>query len=159
MKEKKEIVQALNLILADELSAISQYLVHSEMYDNSGYINLNMAFRKQAADEMNHSEWLIERSVFFEGKQAVTKLNTIKIGKNAAEIINVDNRDEIEALDNNKVAIKLAREAYAQGTMDLMTRMNEMEENHVNWAEIQFSQIEQIGLENYLIFQTKNQVT
>ena len=156
MKRKNEIVQALYSVMAEELSDISQYLLHSEMGDNSGNINLNLAIRKQAAVEMDCKEWIIERSVIFEGKPAGTKLYTIKIGKNAAEIVNMDNRDEFDALHNNtNNAIKLANVAYAQGTIDLLTKIDEMEENQINWAEIQYSRDEQLGLENYLVGQTE----
>jgi len=157
MKGKNEIVQALYSVMAEELSDISQYLLHSEMCDNSGNIKLQLAIRKQEAGEMDHNEWIIERSVIFEGKPAGSKLYTIKIGKNAAEIVNIDNRDEFEVLHNNN-ATKLANEAYDQGTIELMTKIDEMEENQINWAEIQFSQNEQLGLENYLVCQSEKPV-
>jgi len=69
MKGNKKIITVLNSLLADELTAINQYMVHSEMCDNWGYLKLHMAIRKQAMDEMHHAEWLIERIIFFDGKR------------------------------------------------------------------------------------------
>jgi bacterioferritin len=131
-------------------------MVHSEMCENWGYGKLHMAIRKQAMDEMHHAEWLIERIIFFDGSPTVSKLNTIKIGKTVAEMISNDNDDELEAVHAYNDAIKLALEVDDQGTVDLLTRILKMEEGHVDWAEMQRAQIEQMGMENYLVNQTES---
>lgn len=154
MKGNKELLTVLNSLLADELTAINQYMVHSEMCENWGYGKLHMEIRKQAMDEMHHAEWLIERILFFEGSPTVSKLNPIKIGKTVLEIISNDNGDELDAILAYNNAIKLAREVGDQGTADLLTKILKMEEGHVDWAEIQRAQIKQMGIENYLINQT-----
>lgn len=159
MKGNKELLMVLNSLLADELTAINQYMVHSEMCENWGYGKLHMAIRKQAMDEMHHAEWLIERILFFEGAPTVSKLNPIKIGKTVLEIISNDNGDELDAILAYNNAIKLAREVGDQGTADLLTKILKMEEGHVDWAEIQRAQIKQMGLENYLINQTDSPVS
>jgi len=153
MKGNKELVTVLNSLLADELTAINQYMVHSEMCENWGYEKLHLAIRKQAMDEMHHAEWLIERIIFFEGAPTVSKLNAIKIGKTVSEMISNDDHDELDAVHAYNNAIKLAREADDQGTVDLLTKILKMEEGHVDWAEIQRAQIEQMGIENYLVSQ------
>jgi bacterioferritin len=112
-----------------------------------------MAIRSQAMDEMHHAEWLIERILFFEGATTVSKLNAIKIGKTVSEMISNDDHDEIDAVHAYNNAINLARESDDQGTVDLLTKILKMEEGHVDWAEIQRAQIEQIGIENYLVSQ------
>ncbi|MDP3180816.1 MAG: bacterioferritin [Bacteroidota bacterium] len=150
MKGNEELLQILNSLLADELTAINQYMVHSEMCENWGYGKLYMAIRKQAMDEMHHAEWLIERILFFEGAPTVSKLNPIRIGKTVLEMISNDNGDELNAVIAYNNAIKLAREVGDQGTADLLTNILKMEEGHVDWAEVQRSQIQQIGIENYL---------
>jgi bacterioferritin len=150
MKGNKELLVVLNSLLADELTAINQYMVHSEMCENWGYEKLHMAIRKQAMDEMHHAEWLIERIIFFEGTPTVSKLNAIKIGKTVKEMINNDDQDELEAIHAYNKAIKLAQEVGDQGSVDLLTKILKMEEGHVDWAEMQRAQIEQMGLENYL---------
>jgi len=156
MKGSKKLLLVLNSLLADELTAINQYMVHSEMCENWGYGKLHMAIRKQAMDEMHHAEWLIERIIFFEGSPTVSKLNTIKIGKTVAEMISNDNDDELEAVHAYNDAIKLALEVDDQGTVDLLTKILKMEEGHVDWAEMQRAQIEQMGMENYLVNQTES---
>jgi len=155
MKGNKKVITVLNSLLADELTAINQYMVHSEMCANWGYLKLHSAIRKQAMDEMHHAEWLIERIIFFDGSPTVTKLNSIKIGKTVTEMIGNDNDDELDAVRAYNDAIKLAREVDDQGTVDLLTRILKMEEGHVDWAEIQRSQIDQMDLENYLSNQTE----
>ena len=150
MKGNEKLITILNKQLADELTAINQYMVHSEMCENWGYIKLHQAIRKQAMDEMHHAEWLIERIIFLDGTPTVSKLNNIKIGKTVSEMINNDNNDEKDAVRTYNDSIKLAREADDQGTVDLLTKILKMEEGHVDWAEIQQAQIEQMGIENYL---------
>ena len=154
MKGNKKLLTVLDQLLADELTAINQYMVHSEMCENWGYKKLHMDIRKQAMDEMHHAEWLIERIIFFEGTPTVSKLNPMKIGKTVSEMIANDNSDEVGAVRSYNEAIKLARSVDDQGTIDLLSKILKMEEGHVDWAEIQHSQIEQMGLENYLINQT-----
>jgi bacterioferritin len=80
MQGNDKIITTLNELLADELTAISQYMVHSEMCDNWGYDKLHKAIEAQAMDEMHHAEWLIARVIFLEGTPVVSKLNPMKIG-------------------------------------------------------------------------------
>ncbi|MBW8331531.1 MAG: bacterioferritin [Prolixibacteraceae bacterium] len=156
MKGNEELLTVLNSLLADELTAINQYMVHSEMCENWGYGKLHNAIRKQAMDEMHHAEWLIERILFFDGVPTVSKLNGVKIGKTVSEMISNDNGDELDAVHAYNDAIKLAREVGDQVTVDLLTKILKMEEGHVDWAEIQRAQIDQMGLENYLVNQIDN---
>ena len=157
MKGNKELLMTLNSLLADELTAINQYMVHSEMCENWGYGKLHFAIRKQAMDEMHHAEWLIERIIFFEGAPTVSRLNPIRIGKTVLEMISNDKDDELNAVLAYNNAIKLAREIGDQGTVELLTKILKMEEGHVDWAEIQRAQIDQMELENYLVNQIESQ--
>ena len=154
MKGNEKLLAVLDQLLADELTAINQYMVHSEMCENWGYNKLHMEIKKQALDEMHHAEWLIERLLFLEGIPTVSKLNQIKIGKTVSEMINNDNDDELDAAHSCNEAIKLARSVDDQGTVDLLSKILKMEEGHVDWAEIQRAQIDQMGIENYLVNQT-----
>jgi bacterioferritin len=156
MKGNKKLLVVLNSLLADELTAINQYMVHSEMCENWGYNKLHMAIRKQAMDEMHHAEWLIERIIFLEGAPTVSKLNAIKIGKTVPEMINNDDKDELDAVHAYNEAINLAREVDDEGSVDLLRKILKMEEGHVDWAEIQNAQIEQMGIQNYLVNQAEN---
>ena len=105
-------------------------------------------------DEMHHAEWLIQRIIFFEGAPIVSKLNPMKIGKSVLEMVTVDQADELDAIHAYNAAIRLAQEADDQATADLLRKILLMEEGHVDWAEKQSDQIEQMGLANYLINQT-----
>ena len=153
MKGNTKLITVLNSLLSYELTVINQYMVQSEMCANWGYGKLHMAIRKQAMDEMLHAEWLIERIIFFEGSPTVSKLNPMKIGKTVSEIISNDDKTELKVVSEYNDAIKLAREVDDQGTVDLLTKILKMEEGHVDWAEKQHAQIEQMGLENYLVNQ------
>jgi len=158
MKGNKELITVLNSLLADELTAINQYMVQSEMCANWGYRKLDRDIRKQAMDEMLHAEWLIGRIIFFEGIPTVSKLNSIKVGKTVSEIISNNDNAELNAVSRFNDAIKLARDVNDQGTLDLLTRILITEEDHVDWAEKQQAQIDQMGLENYLVSQAESQV-
>jgi bacterioferritin len=90
MKGNEKLLQTLNDLLADELTAISQLMVHSEMCDSWGYEKLHKKIEKQAIDEMHHAEWLIQRILFLEGMPIVSKVNEIKIGKTILEMFTND---------------------------------------------------------------------
>jgi Bacterioferritin (cytochrome b1) len=126
MKGNKKLLLVLNALLADELTVVNQYMVHSEMCENWGYNKLHMAIRKQAMDEMHHAEWLIERIIFFEGAPTVSKLNPIKIGKTVSEMISYDHDDELKVVRDYNEAIKLAHEVDDQGSVDLLIKILKM---------------------------------
>lgn len=153
MKGNPDVINLLNSLLSDELTAINQYMVHSEMCENWGYGKLHAAIRRQAFDEMKHAEWLIERILYFDSAPTVSVLKQIRIGKSVMEMISNDNEDEHNAVHSYNEAIKLAREVQDQGTVDLLSKIIVMEEGHIDWAEKQSAQIEQMGIENYLINQ------
>jgi len=150
MKGNQKLIDALNGLLADELTAISQYMVHSEMCSNWGYEKLHNAIEKQAKDEMHHAEWLIRRILFLEGTPIVTKLKPMKIGAAVADMVTNDQEAELAAVKAYNDGIALAGEVGDEATADLLTEILKMEEGHVDWAEKQRSQINQMGLQNYL---------
>jgi bacterioferritin len=155
MKGNDKLLAVLNQLLADELTAINQYMVHSEMCDNWGYVKLHKAIEKQARDEMHHAEWLIRRIIFLEGIPVASKLNPMKIGQTVLEMVSNDQDAELGAVRAYNAAISLAHEVADQSTVELLTKILKMEEGHVDWAEIQRAQIQQMGLENYLTNQTE----
>jgi bacterioferritin len=150
MKGNERLLQVLNELLAEELTAINQYMVHSEMCANWGYESLHKAIEKQAVDEMHHAEWLIERLLFLEGTPVVSKLNAIKIGKTVAEMITLDQEAELGAIRAYNAAIGVAVEIGDNGTRELLEKILKMEEEHEDWGETQNDQIGQMGLQNYL---------
>jgi bacterioferritin len=154
MKGNEKILATLNELLADELTAISQYMVHSEMCDNWGYDKLHKAIEAQAMDEMHHAEWLIGRIIFLEGTPVVSRLNPMKIGAKVADMVAYDEEAELGAIRAYNAGIRLAHEVDDQGTVELLTKILKMEEDHIDWNERQRDQITQMGLENYLTMQS-----
>ena len=155
MRGNENLLAVLNQLLADELTAISQYMVHSEMCENWGYPKLHAAIEKQAMDEMHHAEWLIQRIIFLEGTPVVNRLNPMKIGRTVPDMISNDEGAELDAVKTYNAGIKLAREVADNGTVELLMKILKMEEGHVDWAEAQRDQAEQMGLPNYLANQTE----
>ena len=154
MKGNKNLIQILNGLLVDELTAISQYMVHSEMCENWGYDKLHEAIEHQAKEEMQHAEWLIRRILFLEGVPAMSKLNQIQIGRTVPEIIGKDEEAELDAIQAYNKGIAAAGEAGDNSTADLLTTILKMEEGHHDWGRKQRLLIEQMGLQNYLANQT-----
>lgn len=150
MKGDTRIIKSLNDRLREELTAISQYMVHSEMCANWGYEKLHQAIEKQAIDEMHHAEWLIARVIFLEGAPVVSKLDEIRIGKTVKEIVSNDLGAERDAVKAYNESIHLAVELGDNATRDLLAKILQDEERHVDWGEVQRDQIGQMGLENYL---------
>jgi bacterioferritin len=154
MKGNEKLLKVLNELLADELTAISQYMVHSEMCDNWGYEKLHKAIEGQAKEEMQHAEWLIGRILFLDGSPTVSKLNKMFIGKDVPEMIGKDEEAEAGAVRAYNAAITLAGDVDDGSTADLLTTIVKMEEAHLDWGKKQRTQIAQMGLQNYLSLQT-----
>jgi bacterioferritin len=153
MKGNKEIIGKLNTLLADELTAVNQYIVHSEMCQNWGYKHLHDIIRQRAIGEMKHAEKLIERILFLEGVPAVGVLNNISIGKNIEEQFKYDRDAEVEAINAYNEVISVAVDSFDNGTAELLRSILGDEENHLDWLEIQLEQISQVELQNYLLEQ------
>jgi bacterioferritin len=155
MKGKPKIIEKLNALLADELTAINQYIVHSEMCANWGYERLHEAIEKRAITEMKHAEKLIERILFLDGTPIVSKLNKIEIGSDVKAQFEDDLDAERMAVQAYNEGIQLSVESGDNGTRALLESILADEEHHVDWLEAQLAQIEQIGIENYLTEQMK----
>lgn len=150
MKGNEKILETLNMLLADELTAINQYMVQSEMCADWGYEKLYEAIEKRAIDEMKHAEKLIGRILFLEGKPIVSNLNKINIGGTVDAQHKNDHAAEEMAIKAYNDAIKLAVEVGDNGTRDFLEEILEDEEEHIDWIETQLDQIEQMGLQVYL---------
>lgn len=155
MKGNQKLLTLLNQLLAEELTAINQYMVHSEMCDSWGYGKLHKAIEKQAFDEMHHAEWLIRRILFLDGTPVVSQLNPMKVGVSVSDMITNDQEAEVGAVRAYNHAIAVAHEVGDQATVDLLIKILNMEEAHVDWAEVQRAQIEHMGLQNYLANQSE----
>jgi len=153
MKGNEKIIQMLNEALSDELTAINQYIVHSEMCADWGYDKLHDAIEKRAIEEMGHAEKLIARILFLEGIPIVSSLNKIHIGAAVDIQLKNDHMAEFGAIKAYNDGIKLCVELGDNGTRELIEDNLEDEETHLDWLETQLDQIDQIGLPNYLLGQ------
>lgn len=153
MKGDAKILDRLNDLLSDELTATNQYMVHSEMCDNWKYERLHKAVEGRAITEMKHAEKLIARILFLEGKPIVSNLKKINIGADVEEQFKNDRQAEYDAVKAYNDAIRLAVDAGDNGTRDMLDDILEDEEEHVDWLEAQLDQIEQMGIQNYLVEQ------
>jgi bacterioferritin len=155
MEGNPKIIETLNALLADELTAVSQYMVHSEMCDDWGYARLHKAVEGRAKDEMRHAEMLIGRVLFLEGKSTVSKINPMHIGNTVEDQLNSDHESEAGAVANYNAAIAQAGELVDHGTRDMLTSILKEEEAHIDWLEAQKDQIAQMGIQIYLSLQVK----
>jgi len=153
MKGNEKLIEVLNDLLSDEMTAVNQYMLHSEMCAHWGFHALHEAIEKRAIDEMKHCEWLISRILFLEGIPNVSKYKEIKIGKTVPEMITNDTAAEDGAIVAYNKGIALASEVGDEATADLLTTILGMEEGHVDWGEKQQALIKQMGIENYLATQ------
>jgi bacterioferritin len=153
MKGNDQVIAELNTLLADELTAISQYMVHAEMCENWGYEELHEAVSKRAITEMKHAERLIGRILFLDGKPVVSNLNPMHIGADVEAQLKSDLGAELGAVKGYNAGIRLAVEAGDNGSRELFESILGDEEEHVDWLEAQLSQIEQMGIQNYLVEQ------
>jgi bacterioferritin len=155
MKGNPEVISTLNQLLAEELTAINQYMVHSEMSDNWGYARLHKAIERIAIEEMKHAEKIIGRVLFLEGLPIVSKLNPLKIGKDVNGIIVSDLEGEHDAIASYNKAVAQAAELRDAGTRDLLEHILADEERHLDFHEAQRDQVEQMGLSQFLANQTR----
>lgn len=150
MKGNDRVIELLNDRLAEELTAINQYMVHAEMCENWKYTRLDDAIEKRAIVEMRHAETLIQRILYLEGIPVVSNLNEIKIGSTVPKMHDSDLHLEVGAVVGYNDAIKVAREVNDDGTAEILKSILKDEEDHIDWIEAQQDEIEQIGVENYL---------
>lgn len=155
MKGNESMIQTLNELLKEELTAINQYMVHSEMCENWGYARLHGMIEKRAIKEMKHAEKLIERILFLEGKPIVSQLDQIRIGADVEAQVKNDLALEESADKMYNVGIKLAVEVGDNGTRDLLTEILKDEEEHIDELEEHLDQIGQMGIQNFLVMQVE----
>jgi bacterioferritin len=154
MKGNEKIIESLNARLAEELTAINQYMVHSEMCDNWLYEKLHKMIEKRAIEEMKHAEKIIARILFLEGIPIVSNLNKVHIGAVVEKMHANDRAAEEMAIKGYNETIRLAVEVGDNGTREIIEGILRDEEDHIDWIEAQLDQIKQMGVQNYLVEQT-----
>ncbi len=150
MKGHPEIIKLLNDVLANELTAINQYFIHSKMCANWGFDKLAAKIRLESIDEMKHADELITRILYLEGVPNLQKLNKLHVGETVKEQFQADLALEHAALAMLNAGVEAARKAGDNGSEDLLKRILVSEEAHTDWLETQLETMRQIGDANYL---------
>jgi bacterioferritin len=156
MKGNKDVIDLLNEVLTNELTAINQYFLHARMCENWGYERLWKKVREESIDEMKHADEIIERILFLEGLPNVQRLGDVKVGQTVDEQLRLDLALEHHAIPVLNRGIEQCRQAGDNGTADLLEDLLEDEEEHANWLEAQLVLVAQVGLQNYLAEQIKD---
>jgi bacterioferritin len=153
MKGDSKVIEFLNKVLYNELTAINQYFLHAKMYKNWGLKELAEHEYKESIDEMKHADILIDRILFLDGLPNLQALGKLMIGENPREIMQCDLKLEMIALPDLKAAIAHCESVADYVSRDLFQKILDSEEEHVDWLETQLALIERLGEANYL--QTK----
>jgi bacterioferritin len=150
MKGNDKLIETLNSLLADELTATNQYMVHAEMCSNWGYNKLHDDFQKRAIAEMKHAETLIERILFLEGTPIVNVLRAMNIGATVDKQLASDHALEKGAIKSYNDAIMLAGEVRDYATREILEKILNDEDGHIDKIEEQQDQIRQMTLPFFL---------
>ncbi len=157
MKGDPKVIDLLNEVLTNELTAVNQYFLHARMCENWDYQRLWKKIRAESIDEMKHADELIERILYLEGLPNVQKLGKVTIGETVPEQLRLDLDLEKTAIGVLNRGIDLSRQCGDNGSAELLEDLLEDEEEHANWLEAQLLLIDQAGLQNYLAQQMREE--
>jgi len=148
MKGEKKVIEHLNTVLANELTAINQYFLHSKMFKNWGLEKLAAHEYKESIDEMKHADKLMERILFLEGQPSV-RLKKLLVGDSTKSVLACDLKLELAGHGDLKVAIVDCEKLGDFVSRDLFQDILESEEEHIDWLETQLALIDKVGVQNY----------
>ncbi len=155
MKGDKKVIEHLNRILKNELTAINQYFLHSRMLADWGVSKLAKHEYDESIEEMRHADWLIKRILFLEGLPNLQELDKLRIGESVKEVLECDLKLEMKAIPDLKAAIAHAEGVQDYVSRDLFRKILDDEEGHVDYLETQLDLIGRIGIEHFTHLQTE----
>jgi len=155
MKGDRKVIEFLNRVLRNELTAINQYFLHSRIFKDWGLTGLGDYEFQEAVDEMKHADALIERTLFLEGLPNLQDIGKLRIGEHTQEMLECDLALEMEAIPDLREAVEYCESCKDYVSRDLFDSILESEEEHVDWLETQLDLIARIGIENYQQSQMK----
>jgi bacterioferritin len=155
MKGDKKVIEFLNKVLRNELTAITQYFLHSRMLQDWGISELAKHEYEESIDEMKHADRLIKRVLFLEGLPNLQDLDKLLIGEGVKEILECDLRLERRAMPDLRDAVQYCESVRDYGSRELFEEILESEEEHVDYLETQLGLIEKMGIEHFIHLQTK----
>ncbi len=151
MKGNAKVLDMLNELLQEELTASDQYFIHSRMYEDWGFSKLYERIKHEAEEEMDHASLLIERILFLEGTPQMGPRHALNIGSTVPEMLQSDLNYEYQVADKLRVAIKLCESENDYQTREVLEKLlSDTEVDHMYWLEQQLRLVKTIGLENYL---------
>lgn len=150
MHGDKKVIDQLNAALSSELTAIVEYMTQSEMCQGWGYKRLGELTKGRAIEEMKHAEGLIERLIFLDAVPSVDVGLKPQLGSKVQEQIEIDLKDELDAVRQYNEAVKVCVEAKDEGSRALFDGMIRDEERHADFLEAQLNAIKEMGIANYL---------
>ena len=148
--QNQEIIDYLNKVLKNELTAINQYFLHAKILEDRGLKKLAEKEKHESIEEMEHADWLMERILFLEGLPNLRDLDRIMIGEDVEEMLDCDLRQEMIAVPLLREAIAFCESHSDYVSRDLLNKILTSEEEHIDWLEIQQRLINDTGLQNYL---------
>lgn len=151
MLRDQKVIEYLNTQLTNELTAINQYFLHARTLEHWGVSKLGSFECKESIDEMRHADWLIQRILFLDGLPNMQRLDPIRVGQTVEEILHADLALEEKALNDLREAIAHCEGVRDYVSRDLLRRILDNEEEHVDFLERQFDLIKQIGIERYIL--------
>lgn len=150
MRGDAKVIDYLNAVLKGELTAVNQYWLHYRLLDNLGVKKLAAYERKESIEEMQHADKLMARIFFLDGLPGMQALNRLRIGENVVEVLDADMALEVEAVALLRDAVEYCEKVRDYVSRDLFAEILEAEEEHIDFIETAKSQIDQMGINNFI---------